>query len=141
MANRFSDYRPSKAGTFWLCVLCVAATVIIGFNWGGWVSGGVAERRAEQAAHEAYKQVAAAVCVARFKRSPDASALLTEIKGKSVYSRDDVINEGGWAVMPGEDAPTRGVADDCAEQIAKLDSIPQAHAAANPPASESTTVQ
>ena len=42
LSQRFADYRPSKTVLFWSCAGCVAATMIIGFTWGGWVTGGTA---------------------------------------------------------------------------------------------------
>ena len=40
VGRRWESYRPSKGIWFWSCVACVAATIVIGFGWGGWVTGG-----------------------------------------------------------------------------------------------------
>ena len=45
----WGDYRPSKATWFWSCVACVVATMVIGFTWGGWVTGGTADEQTAQA--------------------------------------------------------------------------------------------
>ena len=61
MSQRFADYRPSKTVLFWSCAGCVVATMILGFTWGGWVTGGTAGELAEDAATQARAQVAATV--------------------------------------------------------------------------------
>jgi hypothetical protein len=37
--RRWEHYRATKTAVFWLCASCVAATIITGFSWGGWVTG------------------------------------------------------------------------------------------------------
>ena len=70
--QRFQDYRPSKTALFWSCAGCIVATMIVGFTWGGWVTGGSAQDMAEGAAEQAQAQVAAAVCVETFMAAADA---------------------------------------------------------------------
>ena len=40
LARRFEDYQPTKSMLAWACVATAVATMIIGFGWGGWVTGG-----------------------------------------------------------------------------------------------------
>ena len=62
MANNPSlgrrDYQPSRQIWFWSCAACVVVTVVIGFTWGGWVTGGTATRMAADAAAGARAQMA-----------------------------------------------------------------------------------
>ena len=48
--KRWEDYQASKTFVFWACAGCIVATMIIGFTWGGWVTGSTAERMATQGA-------------------------------------------------------------------------------------------
>ena len=50
LQQRWQAYHPSKAALFWSCVGCVVVALIIGFTWGGWVTGGTATKMAEKAA-------------------------------------------------------------------------------------------
>src|SRR3989337_424718 len=49
MQQRWEDYRPTKTHTFWIAAGCVAATLVLGFGPGGWVSGGTAQKRVDEA--------------------------------------------------------------------------------------------
>jgi hypothetical protein len=46
--RRWGSYRPAKPMLFWACVACTIATMVIGFNWGGWVTGGTAAKLVQQ---------------------------------------------------------------------------------------------
>jgi len=50
IGSRLESYRPSKAVWLWSCAACVVATIMVGFTWGGWVTGGTATRMASDAA-------------------------------------------------------------------------------------------
>ena len=117
LGTRWEEYRPSKKMWFWSCAACVIATVVIGFNWGGWVTGGTATQMATGAARDARAQLAAAACVSRFENSPDAVAQLAALKKAYSYERSNLIEEKGWATMPGSKQPVSGAALICAEKI------------------------
>ena len=68
--QRWQGYRPTKTLLFWSCAGCAVATIIVGFAWGGWVTGGTARTMAEDAASSGRAQLAAAICVDRFKAQP-----------------------------------------------------------------------
>ena len=42
LARRWSDARPTKTVVFWSCVATKVVTMVVGFTWGGWVTGGTA---------------------------------------------------------------------------------------------------
>jgi alpha/beta superfamily hydrolase len=117
LGRRWEDYQPSKGIWFWSCVACIVATLVIGFSWGGWVTGGTATKMAADAAVGASAQLAAAECVHRFKDGPDATAQLAVLKKADNYDRSDLIQKGGWATMPGSKDPVEGAADICAQQL------------------------
>jgi hypothetical protein len=117
LGTRWSDYRPSKGLWFWSCAGCVAATMIVGFAWGGWVTHGSAAAMAAQAAQDAKTQLAAAYCVSRFDAAPDVSTKLAALKSADTWQRSDFIDKGGWASLPWAKQPIDGAADLCAQKL------------------------
>ena len=121
LGTRWDGYQPSKGIWFWSCVASILATVVIGFSWGGWVTGGTATRMAADAAAGASAQIAAADCINRFENDPDAKAQLAALKkADSSYERGDLIQKGGWATMPGSKEPVVGAADICAQKLMSI---------------------
>lgn len=121
IAQRWHDYNPSKATLFWACVGSVVLTLIVGFTWGGWVTGGTAAQMAKQAAEEARASLVATVCVERFLNAEDARAKLASLKETNRWQRDDFIEEGGWLKLAGLEGPVTGAADLCAERLAEME--------------------
>jgi hypothetical protein len=117
LSRRWAAYRPSKAGLVWSCVGATVATMIVGFAWGGWVTGGSAARMAAHVAHDARAQLAAASCVYRFNQGPEMSAQLAELKKVQSYEVDSLLVKGGWVTMPGDQEPVVGAADICAHTL------------------------
>jgi len=88
---------------------------VIGFGWGGWVTGGTAQK---MAADEAKLQVVAAlvpICIDQSSQDPQAIATLALLKEASSYKRSDLLMKAGWATMPGSSDPNRQVAAGCIE--------------------------
>jgi hypothetical protein len=130
--QRWEAYRPSKTLLFWSCAACVAATIAVGFHWGGWTTGGTAAAMAEEAAAGARRELAAAVCVDRFQGAGDAGAQLVALKGlSSAWDRGTFVEKGGWAAMPGPKAaePAGRVARLCADRLALIEAPAPAVAA------------
>ncbi len=117
-ANRWDDYQPSKSILLWACVATAIATVIIGFSWGGWVTGASSRTMASQAADTARGELAANICVQRFNAAPDAAAQLTALKAlPEGYKRRQFVEDGGWATMPGAATADRQGVDGCATAL------------------------
>ena len=110
MAQRWSEYRASKTTLFWSCVVCIILTMVIGFTWGGWVTGGSAKEMAENAASTARTDLAATVCVNKFMNAKGAATELATLKQTSSWKREQFIQDGGWTAMPGVEQPVRGAA-------------------------------
>ena len=119
LSQRWEDYQPSKAILFWACVAAVIATMVIGFNWGGWVTGGTSRTAAAAAGDVARGELASAICVDRFNAGPDASARLAEFNALTEsYKQRQFIEAGGWATMPGQSAPDRLGVQGCTTALA-----------------------
>jgi hypothetical protein len=104
----------------WGAVGGAIALAIIGFTWGGWVTGGKATEMANKQAETAVVAVLAPICVERFQKQPDSAAQLAALKETSSYKRADFIEEGGWATMVGSDKPAPGTARACANMLNNL---------------------
>jgi hypothetical protein len=129
MSQRFQDYRASKTALFWSCAGCIVATMVVGFTWGGWVTGGTAQEMVENAAEEGRAQVAAAVCVETFMAAPDAGLQLTSLKeNTSSWRQENFIEEGGWAVIG--DQEYDGAAELCADRLVEMEAPAAQEAAA-----------
>jgi len=119
LSRRFDDYRPTKTLMVWACILSVVATMVVGFGWGGWVTGSTSRATAATAGEAGRGELASAICVERFNAAPDAAARRTEFKalGDS-YRKRQFIEAGGWATMPGQKTPDSLGVQGCAAALA-----------------------
>ena len=114
VGQRWSAARPTKTVLFWSCVASMVLTMIVGFSWGGWVTGGTARTTAETMAHDAVVTRLAPICVMQSGRDLGKGQKLVALKGESTWQRGEYVGKQGWATMPGEQEPDRRVADACA---------------------------
>jgi len=121
LSRRWGAYRPTKGVWFWSSLGCIVATIVVGFAWGGWVTGGAATRMASDAAAGARAELAAMVCVAGFNQGPDAVTQLAELKKASSYQRGDMLVKSGWLTLPGSAEPVVGAANICAQKLTSAD--------------------
>lgn len=128
LSGRFKEYQASKTVLFWACAGSVVAATIVGFSWGGWVTGGSAQEMAEESAAQARQELAAVVCVDRFMAAPDVGMQLTALQEiTSPRAQGKFVEDGGWAlIVPASDttdykarADDRKAAGLCAEELAK----------------------
>jgi pimeloyl-ACP methyl ester carboxylesterase len=142
LSQRFKDYQASKTVLFWACAGSVILATVIGFSWGGWVTGGSARETAANAAAQARQEVAAVVCADRFMAASDAGVQLTALQEiESSYAQTKFIQDGGWAtIMPASSSADRqataaATADErktaglCAAELAKREAPPPGPAA------------
>jgi len=99
------------------------ATMIIGFNWGGWVLGKTAESIATQRVNAALVQAYGPVCIERFKQQPNVEAKWVEPTKVDTWRRENYIKESGFATPPGSTSPNAAVADACADALSKIISV------------------
>ena len=113
----WSEARPTKTAVFWSWIASIILTMIIGFAWGGWVTGRTARTLAEDMAEDAVVERLAPICVAQFNQDPGKAAKLEELKEASGYQRRTFVQDQGWATMPGEEEPDRKVVDECVKLL------------------------
>jgi alpha/beta superfamily hydrolase len=105
----------------WGATAGAVALAIVGFNWGGWVTGAGAEKLAGARADAAIVSSLTPICIAQFKASAKAPANLAALKETKSWEQVGYVEKGGWATMPGSTAdPNRQVATACAEALDKL---------------------
>lgn len=99
-------------------VVGAVAAIIVGFSWGGWVTGGSSDKHAAASAHDAAVAALAPICVDRFRAQGDAATKLVELAKVSSWERGGIIERSGFALMPGEKTADSDVARACAEILA-----------------------
>ena len=115
--QRWDAARPTKTIVFWSWVASVVLTMIIGFAWGGWVTGGTARSMAETIADDAVVKRLAPMCVTQFKQGPGMDQKLKELAKTDSWQRSEYVEKQGWATMPGEEKPDSKIAEECARLL------------------------
>jgi hypothetical protein len=104
----------------WGVVLGSAATMIVGFSWGGWTTGGAAERMATERSSSTLVVALTPVCVASFLEQPDGAEKLAAFqKIDSSWDQRTFIEKGGWATLDGATEPNAALATSCADALVK----------------------
>jgi hypothetical protein len=88
------------------------ATMVVGFNWGGWSLGSTADKMAKERSELAVIAVLAPVCADKFRALPDAAAKQVALsKAESWKRRDEFPKE--IVTLPGESYPSSALVDAC----------------------------
>ena len=103
----------------WGVVVGAVGAMIIGFSWLGWTLGSTAERMAVERSNASVIAALTPSCVARFMQQPNAAVKLAEFQKVDSWKRGEFIEAGGWASSRGEKTAPSGVANACAEELAK----------------------
>jgi hypothetical protein len=111
--ERWNKIRPTKTIFFWSLLATIILTLIVGFNWGGLVTGTTAQKMAD----DVVAQRLSLICAGQFNQDPQKDQKLTELKDTSSYQRNNYVKSQGWATMPGESAPDNKIADGCVRLI------------------------
>ena len=117
-SEKLREARPSKKIVVGLMVATAALTMLVGFNWGGWVTGGASQQRVTTGAEDAVALRLVPICVAQFNLDPQQAPKLAELKAiTSSWERPDYVKKQGWATMPGEKTPDNDVAAACTKLL------------------------
>ena len=93
------------------------ALAVVGFTWGGWMTGGTARTLAADQSRIDVVGALSLICVDKSKRDPQLVERLAAIKAASSWNRGDLVMKNGWATMPGSTEANSQVAKDCAEKV------------------------
>jgi len=119
--QRWNARQLSKTMTACICLAMIAGTMLVGFSWGGWVTGGTAQKTASTMANDAVVQRLSAICVAQFQQDPAKTEKLAELQSISSYQRGNYVKDQGWSIMPGEEESDTKVATACGKSLAVLE--------------------
>ena len=93
------------------------ALAIVGFSWGGWVTGGSATKQAATAAHDAVVAALVPVCVQRFQAQADSTMKTADLVKSSSWERGKLVEKTGFAMIQGNASVESDVARACAELL------------------------
>lgn len=99
----------------------ILGTMLVGFTWGGWVTGATARQTAATMANDAVIQRLTSICVAQFQQDPTKDQKLVELKDFNSYQQGNYIKEQGWALMPGDEQSDTKVASECAKVLSQIE--------------------
>jgi hypothetical protein len=102
------------------------ASMVIGFSWGGWTTGGSANKLAAERADTAVVAALTPICVQKFLQNSDAKSNLAVLqKISSNWEQGDYLEKGGWATLPGATSPDYHLARACAEKLVQIKTAAQ----------------
>jgi len=110
------DWEKIKLG-LWGAVGGAILLAIVGFKWGGWVTGGTAQAMAEELAANEVAERLAPFCVAQFNKDSERDSKLKEFKEKDSWNGQKYVEQQGWATILGETEPDSKLAEVCAKQL------------------------
>lgn len=91
---------------------------IFGFASLGWKLDSKAQVMASEAASAAVVRLLVPACVAQFNADPEVEVHRAALKDIQMFHpRMLYVEKGGWAVMPGQDSASPGVARGCTEAL------------------------
>ncbi|MCP4316274.1 MAG: hypothetical protein GY789_09710 [Hyphomicrobiales bacterium] len=95
------------------------ALAIIGFSWGGWMTGSSAAKMSSKDSMAAMVTALTPYCVQKSQADPNSTDLLAKLKEASSYQRRGIIEEAGWATPLDAEKPVRALADACQIALTK----------------------
>ena len=102
------------------------ASMVIGFSWGGWMTGSTANRLAGERADTAVVTALTPICVEKFLQNSDAKANLAVLqKISSNWEQGEYLQKGGWATQPGAISSDYHLARACAEKLVQVKTAAQ----------------
>ena len=94
------------------------ALAILGFTWGGWVTGSTARKMADDASGTAVAASLTPYCLERARVDPRSVELLAELQAANGFNRRGIVEKAGWATPLGSEQPDRALALSCEQALA-----------------------
>lgn len=95
------------------------ALAIVGFNWGGWVTGGSASKMSSKESIVAVASALTPYCVQNSQNDPKSTDVMAELEKASSYQRRGIIEKAGWATPLGAEKPDKALAESCQIELTK----------------------
>ncbi len=90
---------------------------VVGFSWGGWMTGGSADKMANAMSRDNVIAALVPVCVDMARTDAQRGEKIKTIKEASSFKRKDAVMEAGWAAVPGSQTPNKDLAQACIEGL------------------------
>ena len=97
----------------WGAVAGAIILAIVGFNWGGWVTGSSASKIAKDAANTAVAEALTPYCIAASQADPSLPEISDQLASSGAYLKRGIIEKTGWATPLGSDKSHRQLAAAC----------------------------
>jgi hypothetical protein len=88
------------------------ATMIVGFNWGGWSLSSTADKMAKEQSDLAVVRALAPVCADKFRALPDAAAKTIALSKVDSWKRADEFPKE-FVTLPGDTYPSSALVNAC----------------------------
>ena len=89
------------------------ATASVGFYYGGWTTAASAKAMATEQTKLGVADALAPYCVERAKADPSYGSKLEALKAGNSYNQTAIIQDSGWATLPGGSEPDTHLAASC----------------------------
>ncbi len=86
---------------------------ILGFTWGGWVTGGTAQDMADKQTQTAVASALTPYCVLKSQNDPNRVAVQEELDKAASYQHQAIIEKAGWATPLGGEKTNHVLAQLC----------------------------
>ena len=93
-------------------VVGAIATMVVGFNWGGWSLGSTADKMAKEQSELAVVGALAPVCADKFRALPDVAAKTIALSKVESWKRVEEFPKE-FVTLPGERSPSSALVKAC----------------------------
>ena len=93
-------------------VVGAIATMVVGFNWGGWSLGSTADKMAKEQSELAVVAALAPVCADKFRALPDVAAKTVALSKVESWKRVEEFPKE-FVTLPGERSPSSALVKAC----------------------------
>ena len=93
-------------------VVGAIATMVVGFNWGGWSLGSTADKMAKEQSELAVVGALAPVCADKFRALPDVAAKTVALSKVESWKRVEEFPKE-FVTLPGETSPSSALVKAC----------------------------
>ena len=93
------------------------ALAIIGFNWGGWVTGGTSAEMSKKLSKSAVAEALTPYCLALSISDPSSIDIMKKLNEGTSYNKRGILEKAGWATPLGASEPDRALANSCLNAI------------------------
>ncbi|GAB2187951.1 hypothetical protein [Roseibium sp. LAB1] len=107
--NRLERLKPVVFGA----AIGATLAIVAGFSFGGWVTGGTANKMASALSHDSVVAALVPVCVDMSDTDVESAEKLATLRETAAYRRRVALMEMGWATVPGSETADRDLAQAC----------------------------